>query len=68
MRDVKNVIVISVRINDTDSKIYISFSPNQSYDSLSLLSSTLDKVYAWLASNRLSVKPSKTEFLIIGNP
>ena len=51
-----------------NTQIYISFSPNQSYDSLSLLSSTLDEVYAWLTSNRLSVNPSKTEFLIIGNP
>ena len=50
-----------------DTQIYISFSPNQSHDSVSLLSSTLDEVYAWLTSNRLSVNPSKTEFLIIGN-
>ena len=28
----------------------------------------LTRVYAWLTSNRLSVNPSKTEFLIIGNP
>ena len=35
---------------------------------LSLLSSTLDEVYAWLTPNRLSVNPSKTEFLIFGNP
>ena len=33
-----------------------------------MLSSTLDEVYAWLTSNCLSVNPSKTEFLIIGNP
>ena len=33
-----------------------------------MLSSTLDEVYAWLTSNRLSDNPSKTEFLIIGNP
>ena len=46
-----------------DMQIYISFSPNQSYDSPSLLSSTLDEVYAWLTSNSLSVNPSKTEFL-----
>ena len=51
-----------------DPKIYISFSPNQSHDSLSMLSPTLEEVYAWLTSNRLSVNPSKTEFLIIGNP
>ena len=51
-----------------ETQIYISFSPNQSFDSLSLLSSTLDKVYAWLPSNRLLVNPSKTEFRIFDNP
>ena len=59
---------ISYHLYADDTQIYISFSPNQSHDSLSLLSSTLDEVYAWLTSNRLSVNPSKTEFLIIGNP
>ena len=58
---------ISYHLYADDTQIYISFSPNQSHDSLSLLSSTLDEVYAWLTSNRLSVNPSKTEFLIIDN-
>ena len=61
-------IYTKASISYHDTQIYISFSPNQSYDSLSLLFSTLDEVYAWLTSNRLSVNPSKTEFLIIGNP
>ena len=32
------------------------------------MSRTLDSVYSWLTTNRLSVNPSKTEFLIIGTP
>ena len=36
--------------------------------SLATLSSALDSVHAWLTSNRLSVNPSETEFLIIGTP
>ena len=58
---------ISYQLYAGDTQIYISFSPNQSYDSLFLLSSTLDEVYVWLTSNRLSVNPPKTEYLVIGN-
>src|SRR6476469_3503706 len=51
-----------------DTQLYISFSSSDSLTSLSLLSTTLDAVYSWLVSNRLSVNPSKTEYLLIGNP
>lgn len=50
-----------------DTQLYISFSSIDSASSLSLLSSTLDSVYDWLHSNRLTVNPSKTEYLLIGN-
>ena len=30
------------------------------------LSSTLDSIHAWLPTNRLSVNPSKTEYLSVG--
>ena len=51
-----------------DTQLYISFSSTDSASSLSLLSSTLDSIYVWLHNNRLSVNPSKTEYLLIGNP
>ena len=53
---------------DDDTQLYISFPPSESISSLSLLSSTLNSIYSWFFSNRLSVNPSKTEFLIIGTP
>jgi len=51
-----------------DTQLYISFNSSDSATSLATLSSTLDSVHAWLTSNRLSVNPSKTEYLIIGTP
>jgi len=51
-----------------DTQLYISFPPSESISSLSLLSSTLNSVHSWFFSNRLSLNPSKTEFLIIGTP
>jgi len=51
-----------------DTQLYISFNSTDSATSLATLSSALDSVHAWLTSNRLSVNPSKTEYLIIGTP
>src|SRR5271170_3988548 len=59
---------ISYHFYADDTQLYISFSSTDSESSLSLLSSTLDSVYAWLHDNRLSVNPLKTEYLLIGNP
>ena len=49
-----------------DTQLYISFSSSDSDQSLRHLSSVLDQVYSWFCSNRLSVNPSKTEYLLIG--
>ena len=51
-----------------DTQLYISFDSSDSATSLATLSLALDSVHAWLTSNRLSVNPAKTEFLIIGTP
>ena len=50
-----------------DTQLYISFSAKDSTNSLSHLSSTLDSAHSWLARNRLSLNPSKTEFMIVGS-
>ena len=51
-----------------DTQIYISFNSNESLENLQFLASTLDNVHAWFLSNKLTLNPSKTVFLIIGNP
>ena len=51
-----------------DSQLYVSFNSSDSNASLAALSRTPDHVYAWFCANRLSVNPSKTEYLLIGTP
>jgi hypothetical protein len=51
-----------------DTQLYISFSSADLTVSLQKLTSALDHTYTWLTTNRLSVNPTKTEFLIIGTP
>ena len=57
---------VSFHLYADDTQLYISFSSTDPLNSLSTLSSTLDSVHTWLTTNRLSVNPSKTEYLIIG--
>ena len=49
-----------------DSQAYMSFSSADSAFALATLSSTLDAAFNWLTSNRLSVNPTKTEYLLVG--
>ena len=49
-----------------DTQIYISFASKDTDIKLEALSSTLDIVHSWFTSNRLTLNPSKTEYLIIG--
>jgi hypothetical protein len=51
-----------------DTQLYISFSSSDFEISLRKLTSALDRTYTWLTSNRLSVNPTKTEYLLIGTP
>ena len=59
---------VSFHLYADDTQIYISFSSSDSASNLAKLSSTLDSVFQWFTSNRLSVNPSKTEYLLIGTP
>ena len=59
---------VSYHLYADDTQLYISFSSSDSAYNLTVLSSTLDSVYSWFTLNRLSVNPSKTEFLLVGTP
>ena len=59
---------ISYHLYADDTQLYISFHSSDAAISLATLSTVLDSVHFWLTSNRLSVNPSKTEYLIIGTP
>ena len=59
---------VSFHLYADDTQLYISFSASDAHSNLSMLSSTLETVHFWLTFNRLTVNPSKTEFLIIGTP
>ena len=57
---------VSFHLYADDTQLYISFSHSDSATNLSSLSSTLDTIHSWLNLNRLTVNPTKTEFLLIG--
>jgi len=51
-----------------DTQIYISFDSLSCDSSVQLLSAVFDEVQSWMASNKLLLNPSKTEFLLLGTP
>ena len=50
-----------------DTQLFISFLPTQ-FSSITQLQSSISQVSTWMSANLLSLNPSKTEFLIFGNP
>jgi hypothetical protein len=57
---------VSYHLYADDTQLYLSFSASETSNNLAILSSTLDSLHSWFMSNRLTVNPSKTEYLIIG--
>ena len=51
-----------------DTQLYISFASSDVDRALAELSTALDSAHQWLTLNRLSLNPSKTEYLLIGTP
>ena len=48
-------------------QIYLSFSPELTSLALSTIESCIRDVFSWMTSNKLSVMPNKTEYLLF-NP
>lgn len=51
-----------------DTQLFISFSPANFTNNIKTLQNTISQISSWMASNFLSLNPSKTEFLLIGLP
>ena len=51
-----------------DTQLFISFSPSSYPTSIIQLQSAIAQVSSWMSSNLLVLNPTKTEFLVIGNP
>ena len=50
-----------------DTQIYLSFSPELASSAFSTIESCIRDVFSWMISNKLSVNPDKTEYLLF-NP
>jgi hypothetical protein len=59
---------VSYHLCADDAQFYVSFFSSNSAQNLTLLPCILDSVYSWLTCNRLSVNPSKTDYLLIDTP
>lgn len=57
---------LSYHLYADDTQLYISFLATNASLNLQSLSSALDRIHEWFTSNRLSLNPDKTEYLIIG--
>ena len=59
---------VSHHLYADDTQLYISFLPSQFLSSIQHLQSAISEVSIWMSANLLSLNPTKTEFLIFGNP
>ena len=50
-----------------DTQIYLSFSPEFASPTFSIIEYCIRDVFSWMISNKLSVNPNKTEYLLF-NP
>ena len=58
---------VSHHLYADDTQLFTSFSASDCSSGLSSLESTISLVSSWMSANFLSLNPSKTEFMLIGN-
>ena len=58
---------VSHHLYADDTQLFTSFSASDCSSGLSSLESTISSVSSWMSANFLSLNPSKTEFMLIGN-
>jgi len=61
-------VPVSHHLYADDTQLYISFRPADFSNVQSCLQRKIASISSWMASNFLSLNPSKTEFLLIGLP
>ena len=61
-------VPVSHHLYADDTQLYISFHPAHFSNAQSCLQRKIASISSWMASNFLSLNPSKTEFLLIGLP
>ncbi|CAG4973526.1 unnamed protein product [Colias eurytheme] len=67
--DVVNMIKnCNYQIYADDIQLYYSFHPNQTLDAITRVNSDLKDINTWSERNSLILNPSKTKFMILGNP
>ena len=59
---------VSHKLYADDTQLFISFSAKYFTQNIKLLEDVISEISSWMASNFLSLNPSKTEFLLIGLP
>ena len=50
-----------------DTQLYVSFKPTSQANAVNTIETCIGDVRNWMASNRLFINDSKTEFMIVGS-
>ncbi|CAG4929266.1 unnamed protein product [Colias eurytheme] len=65
---VKIIKNCNYQIYADDIQLYYSFHPNETLEAINKVNSDLNDINLWSERNSLILNPSKTKFMILGNP